>query len=101
MPSLHVGGHAHIEGSGVDGSGGQEVEVLMSRKINYPLPNPTRTCPHCGLIHYPADLLRIDSNGSNVNDAGRRSRLGELTVHRLASGVPAKHTNSPGHAGAG
>jgi hypothetical protein len=32
----------------------------MSRKINYPPPRPTWTCPHCGFVHHAADMVRID-----------------------------------------
>jgi len=26
-------------------------------------PVPTWTCPHCGFVHKPADLLRLNSDG--------------------------------------
>jgi rubredoxin len=43
----------------------------MSRKINYPLPKPTWTCPHCGFIHRPADLLRIDDEQLRCKQCGQ------------------------------
>ena len=32
-----------------------------NRQVDVP-PVPTWTCPDCGLVHRPADLLRLDAN---------------------------------------
>ena len=32
----------------------------MPAPRRYPLPVPTWTCPRCGFVHRPADLLRLD-----------------------------------------
>jgi rubredoxin len=32
------------------------------RKRRYNIEVPTWTCPHCGFVHRPADLLRVNSN---------------------------------------
>jgi transposase len=46
------------------------VEALMRRKINYPLPKLTRTCPHCGFVHRSADLLRLNDTQLRCKQCG-------------------------------
>jgi rubredoxin len=33
---------------------------VMARKTRYNIPVPTWTCPHCGFVHRPANLMRVD-----------------------------------------
>ena len=32
------------------------------RKRRYNIQTPTWPCPHCGFVHRPADLLRLDAD---------------------------------------
>jgi len=34
----------------------------MARKARYSISVPTWVCPHCGFVHKPADLLRVNSD---------------------------------------
>jgi rubredoxin len=43
----------------------------MNRKINYPLPRPTWVCPHCGLVHQAADIVRIDDTQLRCKQCGQ------------------------------
>ena len=45
--------------------------ALMNRKINYPLPRPTWVCPHCGLVHQAADIVRIDDTQLRCKQCGQ------------------------------
>ena len=40
-------------------------------RSRHPLPVPTWTCPHCGFVHRPADLLRLDSDNLQCRQCGR------------------------------
>ena len=44
---------------------------MMSRKINYPLPKPTWTCPHCGFVHQPVYLVRINAEQLRCKQCGQ------------------------------
>ena len=48
----------------------------MARKSRYDIPTPTWNCPHCGLVHTAADLMRLDSNTFQCKSCGRSFRAG-------------------------
>ncbi len=41
------------------------------RKRRYDIQTPTWTCPHCGFIHRPADLLRFDPDNLQCRQCKR------------------------------
>lgn len=53
-------------------------------KIEIRHPEAPWTCPHCGFVHTPADLLRLDSDDCNArvpakrSQASRRTRIDQL-----------------------
>jgi hypothetical protein len=66
-------------------SAGAITIFAMPRSRRHPLPVPTWTCPHCGFVHRPADLLRLDSDNLQCRQCKqafpavvyRRRRMGE------------------------
>jgi hypothetical protein len=45
--------------------------MAMARKARYNIPIPTWTCPHCGFVHRPADLLRLNATDLECRQCGR------------------------------
>lgn len=52
----------------MSGGGGDGAD--MSRKISYPLPKPSWTCPHCQYVHGAAEVVRIDSERLRCKQCG-------------------------------
>lgn len=53
---------------------------MCARRSKVPLPIPTWTCPHCGFVHKPADIRRVD------NDHLRCQKCGEVFDSKAALG---------------
>ena len=53
----------------------------MARKARYNIPVPTWTCPHCGFVHTPADLLRLDAHRTGMQEL--RQAVAKCSGHAL------------------
>jgi rubrerythrin len=51
-------------------AGEEEAAALMATKNRYNIPRPTWTCPHCGFVHYAADIVRLDDEGPECKRCG-------------------------------
>jgi len=47
----------------------------LAMPVPAPLPVPTWTCPHCGFVHRPADLLRLDSHRLQFQEGFRKKEM--------------------------
>jgi len=43
----------------------------MTRRRRYNIPVPEWRCPHCGFVHHPADLLRLNFTDLQCRQCGK------------------------------
>ena len=55
----------------------------MAHKSRYEIPAPTGKCPHCGLVHTAADLMRLDSNWFQCKSCGKSFLSGPTKDHQI------------------
>jgi len=59
------------------------------RKRTHLPPTPTWTCPHCGHIHTPATIMRLDSETLQCEGVFSALTRCAITRYLLSSGMPA------------